>query len=693
MLRPDQLVQFFLQHPDTEFVGHNIAFDFWVIHKYLGEENGQFLFDLADRGRFHDTMLMDQLIALAKGSGSSHQRNLGEVVRSYHPTGSVDKESPYRLRFGELLNREDEWPKLDQGFFEYAVADTANTLPVWMEQVRIASELYRASGLDRLVPGGSDNLDRDSSLAGRFGLLTEAIQVRASIALARSSALGFGVDQSKVAGVEERLTARIEELLRVLRDRYPQVLKFVGGAGGECRIKRVRSTVAPTLDTNGLRDVLSDIATSKGVRPPTTDSGAVTTALDPWRQIAPDNEFVRTWSEVMDTTKTLQFASKLKARAEEPSLFDEGKPGGYLPEVHPRYTTIIRTGRTSASDPNIQQIPREGWFRELFTARPGYTLVVADYSAIELVTLAAVLKRRYGKSVLAEVLTSGRDPHVYTAAMVMGIKPECWGDFSENQPHEAKHARQGAKAINFGVPGGLGASHLAEYASSNYGVTMSEEQAGELRKKLISVVYPELSLYLQDDPFRVLAGNLSCTKNELWDAMWKDERPHFLPHVVKKIVSGSVYKSDGTCYDREFVARIWSGLRPLMEKSGRSEKWKEMVRLGQGCPALAERLFRERAITLTGRIRDNISYTEARNTPFQGLAADGAKIALWRLTKAGYRIVAFVHDEVVVEVPQVYAESAEKEVVYLMSGAMTEAIQCDIPIKVSSMVTKSWSKP
>src|SRR5512146_1691341 len=52
VLRPDQLVQFFLQHPDTEFVGHNIAFDFWAIHRYLGDENGQFLLDIADRGRF-----------------------------------------------------------------------------------------------------------------------------------------------------------------------------------------------------------------------------------------------------------------------------------------------------------------------------------------------------------------------------------------------------------------------------------------------------------------------------------------------------------------------------------------------------------------------------------------------------------------------------------------------------------------
>ena len=37
--------------------------------------------------------------------------------------------------------------------------------------------------------------------------------------------------------------------------------------------------------------------------------------------------------------------------------------------------------------------------------------------------------------------------------------------------------------------------------------------------------------------------------------------------------------------------------------------------------------------TLTGRKRGNTSYCAEKNTPFQGLAADGAKIALYNLDK------------------------------------------------------------
>ena len=55
--------------------------------------------------------------------------------------------------------------------------------------------------------------------------------------------------------------------------------------------------------------------------------------------------------------------------------------------------------------------------------------------------------------------------------------------------------------------------------------------------------------------------------------------------------------------------------------------------------------------TLTGRLRAKASFCARHNTVFQGLAADGAKLGLWNLWRAGFRIVNFIHDEVLVEVP------------------------------------------
>lgn len=64
------------------------------------------------------------------------------------------------------------------------------------------------------------------------------------------------------------------------------------------------------------------------------------------------------------------------------------------------------------------------------------------------------------------------------------------------------------------------------------------------------------------------------------------------------------------------------------------------------------RMFNDgRVFTDTGRLRAAADLNEQRNTVFQGLAADGAKLALWRLHRAGFRVVNFIHDEFLIEVP------------------------------------------
>jgi DNA polymerase-1 len=176
--------------------------------------------------------------------------------------------------------------------------------------------------------------------------------------------------------------------------------------------------------------------------------------------------------------------------------------------VHANYRVPLRTGRTACSGPNVQQVPRDGLLRRAFVPRPGHLLLAVDYSFIELRTLAAVCLKRYGRSVLADVIGQGGDPHVYTAALVLGVDP---GEFAGWKDDETvadvlgvakprrkhyKEARQAAKAVNFGVPGGLGAANLVAYGRQNYGIEMTVGEAGRFRDRLIGEVYPELSTYL-----------------------------------------------------------------------------------------------------------------------------------------------------------------------------------------------------
>jgi DNA polymerase-1 len=121
------------------------------------------------------------------------------------------------------------------------------------------------------------------------------------------------------------------------------------------------------------------------------------------------------------------------------------------------------TGRFSCNSPNIQNLPRDKYFRALFSAPPGRVLVVADYNQIEL-RIAALVSE---DPVMLEAYLQGQDLHRKTAAEVTGV------------PYDevTKEQRQAAKAINFGLLFGQGPKGLARYAKSIYDVDMTEREA------------------------------------------------------------------------------------------------------------------------------------------------------------------------------------------------------------------------
>ena len=96
----------------------------------------------------------------------------------------------------------------------------------------------------------------------------------------------------------------------------------------------------------------------------------------------------------------------------------------------------------------------------------------------------------------------------------------------------------------------------------------------------------------------------------------------------------------------------------------------------------------------SGRIRGNCSYTAAANTLFQGLAADGAKLALFNTAKESYSTgdfycLAFIHDELVIEAK---SEKAAKIVAQIMIDSM-KVYTPDIEIEVEiNGPMKFWSK-
>jgi DNA polymerase I len=150
-----------------------------------------------------------------------------------------------------------------------------------------------------------------------------------------------------------------------------------------------------------------------------------------------------------------------RTRAKLKSTYVDALPKYINPQTGRLHTsfnqTVARTGRLSSSNPNLQNIPIGEEFglriRSAFVAEPGWVLIAADYSQIEL----RVLAHMSGDPLLIEAFTRGEDIHARTAQEIFGVPPAL-------QNHE--HRRM-AKAINYGVIYGLSSFGLAARTGSS----------------------------------------------------------------------------------------------------------------------------------------------------------------------------------------------------------------------------------
>ena len=125
--------------------------------------------------------------------------------------------------------------------------------------------------------------------------------------------------------------------------------------------------------------------------------------------------------------------------------------------------TGTATGRLSSNDPNLQNIPlrtADGRkIREAFITEPGWCLISADYSQVELRLLAHFAEAKS----LIKGFNEGADIHAATASELFGIP----------QNELTSDQRRSAKAINFGLMYGMGPKRLSE----SIGVSFAEAKA------------------------------------------------------------------------------------------------------------------------------------------------------------------------------------------------------------------------
>ena len=261
------------------------------------------------------------------------------------------------------------------------------------------------------------------------------------------------------------------------------------------------------------------------------------------------------------------------------------------------HQTVTATGRLSSADPNLQNLPvrREDGseIRRCFTARPGWVLVDADYSQIELRVLAHVADDK----AMQEAFASGEDFHAVTASQVFHVP------LTEVTPK----LRSAAKAVNFGIVYGISAWSLADDIKVSNGEAQAYIDAYLAR-------YTGVKTYMDT-------------------------------------VKAEAEKNG-------FVTTIYGRKRTIPELKSSNFNL---------------RSFGQRA---------------AMNTPIQGAAADIIKLAMVRVDKRlrqeglQARLILQVHDELIIEAPEV-----EREQVTLL---LKEEMEAAADLKVKLLADVNW---
>jgi DNA polymerase I len=142
---------------------------------------------------------------------------------------------------------------------------------------------------------------------------------------------------------------------------------------------------------------------------------------------------------------------------------------------------VAATGRLSSVNPNLQNIPIRtpigAKIREAFVPEPGWKLLSADYSQIELRVLAHIS----GDPVLRASFESGEDLHARTAGETFGVPPA----------EVTRQQRDIAKMINYGIAYGLSAFGLA------HRLGLPKSEAGEIIERYFAR-YARVKQWLDD---------------------------------------------------------------------------------------------------------------------------------------------------------------------------------------------------
>jgi DNA polymerase-1 len=298
------------------------------------------------------------------------------------------------------------WPEGPSGRGKAALADLGSER---------AAALFGAAAdaVDRLV----DELWQEAEGVG-LATLARELELPLVPVLARMERLGVRIDRGALAQISEQVDASVGQLLA-------EVYKHAG---------REFNVGSPPQLAQVLYEDLKLPVLKKGKTGPSTDHEVL-------EKLAEEHPLPRAIIEYRNV-------AKLK------STYLDTLPGLIGADGRIRTTfhqVAAATGRLSSTNPNLQNIPIRTelgkQIRRAFVAEPGWVLVSADYSQVELRVLAHISQ----DPGLVKAFAEDADVHARTAAEVFGVPLEAvTGD-----------QRRAAKMVNYGIAYGLSAHGLS----------------------------------------------------------------------------------------------------------------------------------------------------------------------------------------------------------------------------------------
>jgi len=655
---------FFATHRDVPVAMHNTPFDLAVIHTLAPDLD---VYGMVDHNRVWDTQLLHRLYLL--GTEGHTASNKGESTLEHCTTLYLGADLPkdvtdsngnsVRTSYGQWLNRPPN--EIEPIYLEYLAKDAIATFNVCTV---LHNRLRQQLESSRHVWGFVSPAWLQQQIRA-WGYQTHHIQLRAAIVLKEITANGLHLDMTR----REELVATLQQLVDGKRKALA-AYGYLPGAGSAKALQSIFMRLQRDLPQ---------------VYFPRTDTKQFSTSHDAIFDLADTVPFVKELLEYREIEKLLNsFLGKMAKSV-----------------LHPSFNGLARTGRTTSfGEINAQNLPTDERVRSCFIPSPGHVFIDADYSTIELATLAQACMSQFQlDSHMADAINAGQDLHRLVAARVTGK--------AENEV--TKEERKNAKPINFGKPGGMSNATLKLYAKTSYGVDLDDAEVEALSAAWFEL-FPEMREFLGDgtDLGMEVATLLQLTPASHHEHTGDDRFANHpanagrldLPHPILGSMALKVFKQanpttwDRIPYNAADVDYFWVRLdahRDLLPPQLRTA-----VANRQPSPQLQKAVMslvgRSGVFTLTSRLRANATYCARHNTVFQGLAADGAKLAMWKLWRAGYRIVNFIHDQFLIEVPaNSDLKSHADTIQQLMITGMKQVVP-DLKVGVSYAATDRWRK-